>query len=131
MRLIKYTHACVLLEDGDRKVLIDPGIWAEDEAFAAASAVLITHEHYDHIDAERIAAAVGKNTDLKVYAPAPVVAELAKLGDAAVSVESGQTFTAGGFSVAAVGGRHAQTWGGKPDCANLGYVVEGIYHPGD
>ena len=36
------------------------------------------------------------------------------------------------FRVRAVGGRHAFIYGGQPDCANLGYIVdEAIYHPGD
>jgi hypothetical protein len=31
-----------------------------------------------------------------------------------------------------VGGRHAFIYGGQPDCANLGYILdEAIYHPGD
>lgn len=32
----------------------------------------------------------------------------------------------------AVGGRHAPIHAGRPDCANLGYVVDdAAYHPGD
>lgn len=47
-------------------------------------------------------------------------------------VGSGEEFTAAGFRVSAVGGRHAQIYAGQPDCANLGYVVEDrLYHPGD
>jgi hypothetical protein len=43
-----------------------------------------------------------------------------------------EAFSAAGFRVRAVGGRHAIIYGGQPDCANLGYVIdEVIYHPGD
>jgi hypothetical protein len=31
----------------------------------------------------------------------------------------------------AVGGQHAEIIDGLPGCPNLGYVVAGIYHPGD
>jgi hypothetical protein len=54
MRLIKFTHACVRLEDGDRRLLIDPGIWTEREAYQGVTDILVTHEHDDHIDIERI-----------------------------------------------------------------------------
>ncbi|MEU8362762.1 MBL fold metallo-hydrolase [Nonomuraea sp. NPDC048882] len=48
------------------------------------------------------------------------------------AVRVGETFTAAGFRVRAAGGRHAPIYGGRPDCANLGYLVDGtLYHPGD
>ena len=46
-------------------------------------------------------------------------------------VSVGDTFSAGGFDVTAVGGKHAIIYNGVPDCANIGYVVDGVYHPGD
>lgn len=49
-----------------------------------------------------------------------------------VAVSVGDTFTAAGFTVQAVGGSHAETYEGLPGCANLGYIMEGqVYHPGD
>jgi len=33
--------------------------------------------------------------------------------------------------VLAVGGLHAEIIDGLPGCPNLGYVVDGVYHPGD
>jgi L-ascorbate metabolism protein UlaG (beta-lactamase superfamily) len=69
MRMIKYTHACVRLVDGDRSLLIDPGTWTEDVAFEGATDVLVTHEHMDHIDVDRLAAAHDTNPDLRVFCP--------------------------------------------------------------
>ncbi len=47
-------------------------------------------------------------------------------------VRSGETFEAAGFTVRAVGDRHARIYGGLPDCPNLGYVIDDlVYHPGD
>lgn len=63
-----------------------------------------------------------------VYAPAD--ADIPGLET--VPVSAGEEFTAAGFRVRAVGGRHAVVYGGRPDCANLGYLVdEELYHPGD
>jgi L-ascorbate metabolism protein UlaG (beta-lactamase superfamily) len=132
MRLTKFGHACVRLEDGDRVLVIDPGVYTEAEALAGATGVLVTHQHDDHADVDKLAGACAGNPGLIVHGPtAWVEAQRERLGDAATGVEAGATFTAAGFAVRAVGGRHAEIIDGLPDCANLGYVVEGVYHPGD
>ena len=136
MRMIKYTHACVRLVDGDRSLLIDPGTWAEDVAFEGATDVLVTHEHADHIDLGRLAALHGRNPDLRVYLPASVAAQASEsaptMAPALNVVAVGDVFDAAGFSVRAVGGKHSVIYDGVPDVANIGYVVDdAVYHPGD
>ncbi|MGW4378704.1 MBL fold metallo-hydrolase [Kitasatospora sp. NPDC004531] len=128
MLLTKYTHACVRIEDGEKSVLIDPGCWTAPEAFAGVRAVLITHGHDDHVDRDLLAAARAADPALEVFAPQDVAAQL---GGGVGVVETGERFEAGGFAVRAVGGRHAQVIDNHPDCQNLGYLVEGVYHPGD
>lgn len=122
MRLTKYTHACVRLEHEGRVLVIDPGVWSEPQALDGADAVLVTHEHTDHLDASLLA-----GLDVPVYAPAD--ADIRSLD--VIGVRTGERFTAAGFEVTAVGERHAFIYDGTPDCANLGYVVAGVYHPGD
>ena len=132
MQFTKFTHACVRLDDGERRLLIDPGIWVEREAYDGVDEILLTHEHVDHVDVDTLVAVASANSSLVVRAPAEVVAQLGALGDAAVAVAPGEEFSAGGFAVHAVGGLHAEIYDGLPGCANLGYVVEGgVYHPGD
>lgn len=136
MRLIKYTHACVRLIDGDQSLLLDPGTWAEDAAFDGATDVLVTHEHADHIDLERLVAAHDSNPAVRVFVPAPLAAQVTEkvpsFAPAVQIVSAGDTFIASGFRVRAVGGEHAEIYDGLPGCANLGYVVENsVYHPGD
>lgn len=123
MLITKYTHACVRLEAEGRVLVIDPGTWSEPAALSGADAVLVTHEHSDHIDTLRLA-----GLGVPVYAPTG--ADIARL--TFVPVSPGDKFTAAGFPVVAVGGRHAPIYGGLPDCPNLGYLVGGeLYHPGD
>ena len=132
MQLTKFTHACVRLDSGGRRLLIDPGIWAEDAAFEGVTDVIVTHEHFDHLDVDRLSAAARRDSALTVHATAAVVGKLAALGDAAVVVVPGDTFSAGGFSVSVVGGEHAEVYDGQPGIANVGFVVDAeVYHPGD
>ena len=123
MRITKYTHACVRVEGSGGVLVIDPGTWSEPSALTGADAVLVTHEHEDHVDVRQLA-----GLDVPVYAPAG--ADIA--GVPFVPVSPGEAFTAAGFPVLAVGGRHSVIYDGYPDCPNLGYLVDAaVYHPGD
>ena len=55
MDITKFTHACVRLDCKGRVLVIDPGIFSEPQALIGADAVLVTHEHADHIDILRLA----------------------------------------------------------------------------
>ena len=132
MQLTKFTHACVRLDDGDRSLVIDPGVFSEGaQALDGAGAVLITHEHPDHIDIDAVRAALDKDSALRLYAPSSVTAGLSDLGDRVVTVAPGDGFEAAGFSVTAHGGQHAVIHPSIPVIANVGYLIAGVYHPGD
>ncbi|MER5998989.1 MBL fold metallo-hydrolase [Nonomuraea angiospora] len=123
MKLTKFTHACVRVEHDGRVLVIDPGIWSEPSALDGADAVLVTHEHSDHVDVLRLLGA-----GVPVFAPAGAGLD----GLPYTPVGAGEEFSAAGFRVRAHGGRHALIYGGLPDCPNLGYLVDGVlYHPGD
>jgi L-ascorbate metabolism protein UlaG (beta-lactamase superfamily) len=113
----------VRIERDGAVVVIDPGIWSEPSALHGADAVLVTHEHADHIDVLRLA-----GLGVPVYAPA----DARITGLEVTGVNPAESFTAAGFTVTAVGARHAHVLGDQPDCANCGYLIDGgIYHPGD
>jgi L-ascorbate metabolism protein UlaG (beta-lactamase superfamily) len=133
MELTKFTHSCVRLTDADRALVIDPGSFSElDEALDGASAVLVTHEHADHIDVERLGAALARDSRLRVWGPAPVAAALSAHGEQVVAVGPGESFEAAGFRVRTYGGQHALIHPLIPIVANVGYLVDGaVFHPGD
>ena len=137
MKLTKYTHSCVRLQKEGQVLVIDPGTFSEaEEALAGAHAVLITHEHPDHVDAPAVLEALHSNPGLQVHAPARLAAELAaKAGDdggRVHAVEPDTSFEAGGFAVRSFGGQHALIHPLVPVVANIGYLVEeNVYHPGD
>lgn len=63
MRLTKLGHSCVRLEKDGATLVIDPGIWSGPGALDGASAVLVTHEHPDHLDADAIGAALTASSE--------------------------------------------------------------------
>lgn len=123
VKITKYTHACVRIEHEGSVLIIDPGVWSEPHVLFDADAVLVTHEHNDHIDVLRLA-----GLGVPVFLPA----DAGVYGLDVTRVSPGHRFTAGGLEVEAVGGRHSFVYGEQPDCANLGYIVQNsLYHPGD
>jgi L-ascorbate metabolism protein UlaG (beta-lactamase superfamily) len=133
MKLTKLGHSCVRLEQQDRTLVIDPGVFSDAaSALRGADAVLVTHEHADHLDAGALREAVAAHPELKVWAPAAVAETLGDLGAQVNTAEPDSQFTAAGFDVRTFGGQHALIHPLLPVVANVCYLVEGIvYHPGD
>lgn len=138
MLLTKFSHSCVRLEQDGAVLVIDPGTFSEvEEALEGASAILVTHEHPDHIDVDRVAAVLAAEASLELWALQGVAdAVVERLGDAAGgrihTVAGGEKFTAAGFPVRTFGGQHALIHPLIPVIANVGFLVGGtVYHPGD
>jgi L-ascorbate metabolism protein UlaG (beta-lactamase superfamily) len=113
-------------------LVIDPGAFSEPEALDGVDAVLITHEHFDHLNVDLLADALGKRPSVTVHTHRDVLPKLDALAGAVTTVESGESFTAAGFAIRAYGGLHAEIHRDLPRVANLGFLVEDtIYHPGD
>lgn len=133
MQLTKFRHSCVRFDDGDRTLVIDPGVFSDvDAALDGADAVLVTHEHADHLDADRVRAALAGDARLRVWAPASVAGTLAEFGEQVVAVGPDEAFDAAGFSIRTFGHQHAVIHPLVPVIANVGYLVEdAVFHPGD
>lgn len=133
MRITKFGHACVRIESGSTTVVLDPGGWTERDAVQGAGAVLVTHEHPDHLDPDNLRAA-----DAPIYtidAVARAIAEQAPdLAERVTVVAPGDRLDLG-VPVSVVGEKHAVIHPELPRFDNSGYLleVEGrrILHPGD
>lgn len=130
-----YGHSCIRLEKDGHVLVLDPGGFSDPAALDGAGAVLVTHEHVDHVVPDALTAALAAAPGLQVWAPAVVVDQLAAAGapaDRLHAVTEGDTFTAEGFGVQVVGSRHAVIHPSIPVVANVAYLVDGaVLHPGD
>lgn len=134
MQLTKHAHACVTVSKGDARIVIDPGTFTPDaaQAVAAADAVLITHEHFDHFDEDLIASSLETRPELRIYGPASVVERWSGRRGQVTVVAAGDNVAVAGFDVSVFGDLHASIHRDIPRVANVGYLVDGrLYHPGD
>ncbi|RJS46134.1 MBL fold metallo-hydrolase [Nocardioides cavernaquae] len=134
MRITKFGHAAVRVEYDGRVLLIDPGVWTGAEAIDGADAVLITHEHPDHVDP-----ALLRRTDAPVWTIEAVARDLeANAPDVAervLVIEPGEEWSAAGLDITAVGELHAVIHPELPRVTNSGYLITDgttrLFHPGD
>ncbi|MEU7618447.1 MBL fold metallo-hydrolase [Micromonospora rifamycinica] len=131
MRLTKYSHSCLRLERDGAVLVVDPGGFSEPAALDGADAVLVTHEHPDHLDVAALTRRLDRES-IPVYGPAALGGVLGDAAAALIPVTPGDTFTAAGVPVRAVGGRHAVIHPDIPVVENIGYLFDTtVYHPGD
>ncbi|MDR6970183.1 MBL fold metallo-hydrolase [Leifsonia shinshuensis] len=131
MRLTKFEHAGLLLEQDGRKLFIDPGSFTSPLTDTAnAVAIVITHEHPDHWTPEQLNRVLELSPDATIYAPEGVAA--AATDFEITVVHPGDTVEAEPFTLRFFGGRHAVIHESIPVVDNVGVLVDDtLYYAGD
>jgi L-ascorbate metabolism protein UlaG (beta-lactamase superfamily) len=134
VKLTKHEHACVVFEKDGPTFVIDPGSFSQNAAdiIAGTEAILLTHEHFDHVNEGAIKAALAARPELRVYGPAALATTFGAHPDQFTAVTAGDQLSVAGFTVSVHGTTHAVIHPDIPTVANVGYLVDGsVYHPGD
>ncbi|HYO18374.1 MAG TPA: MBL fold metallo-hydrolase [Dermatophilaceae bacterium] len=137
MRITHLGHACLLVEIGGRRILVDPGAFSPGFAdLTGVDVILVTHQHADHVDLQRFPALLEINPQARLYAEPGAAAVLQEAGIGAEHTVAGQALSFGPVQVTPVGDRHALINEALPRVGNLGFVLraEGeptLFHPGD
>ena len=111
-----------------------PADSASEDAAVGADAILVTHEHPDHFDEERLRAALEADPAAEIWTLRSVAEKISAAFPGRVhTVGHGDTFTAAGFDVQVHGELHAVIHPDIPRITNVGYLVDGgkVFHPGD
>lgn len=135
MRVTHFRHSCVLVEMSETRVLFDPGTFSRGfEGLTGLDAIVVTHQHPDHIDPERIEALVYANPEAQLFAD-PTTASAR--GGRWISALPGHDYGIGNLIARAVGGTHAVIHPDMPTIDNTSFLLGDetrparFYHPGD
>jgi L-ascorbate metabolism protein UlaG (beta-lactamase superfamily) len=133
MRLTKFGHSCLLVEDSRARILLDPGtLSAGFEELEGLTAVLFTHQHADHLDPERVRGLLDRNPGVRVVSDEGSAEALGEAGAEVEVVHDGDELEIGGVGVRVAGRDHAVIHPDIPTIPNVGYLVGGrLFHPGD
>ena len=133
MKLTKYGHAAYLIEDGQTKLLLDPGSFSSGfEDVDGITAVLYTHVHGDHYDEAKLAPVLEHNPDVQIFADEDTASKLTEAGHKVTVAHEGDEFTLGELSVKVIGHDHAIIHRLMPQAKNVGYLIGGrVFYPGD
>ena len=142
MRITHLGHAAVLAETDDTRILIDPGNFTNSwHSLTDLDAVLVTHQHPDHLDPENLPKLVAANPSAAVLVEPTILelingGKLPSLGDNARAMPPKEQMAIGEVLITAVGGQHAIIHRDIPRIGNVGYVLQSegqptLFHPGD
>jgi L-ascorbate metabolism protein UlaG (beta-lactamase superfamily) len=133
MRLTKFGHSCLLVEEAGARVLLDPGAFSEGfEELDGLTAVCVTHQHGDHLDAGRVRRVLDRNPGVRVVSDEGGAKALGEAGADVEVVHDGDELDLGGLGLAVAGRDHAVIHPDVPVVPNVGFLLGGrLFHPGD
>jgi L-ascorbate metabolism protein UlaG (beta-lactamase superfamily) len=135
MNITKYEHACLVIEEQGRRMVLDPGDFATGlDKVTDVDVMVITHDHYDHLGEKQVAQVLEANPDVQVFAAKEVAAKLEGKAKSVTVAADGEQHEVGPFTFKFYGEEHAPI---HDDMAgmmvhNVGIMVNGkLYYPGD
>lgn len=136
VKITRFGHAAVLVETYDKRILIDPGVYSGDDTFAldGLAAIVITHQHADHVDPVRLPQLLAANPDAVLLAD-PQTAAMLEVGAWLENGDGNETLI-GGITLRGVGSTHAEITPQLPRVNNVGILISApgepsLFHPGD
>jgi len=129
MKLTRYFQSCLLIEEGNARIVIDPSGQeaADSNKFGKLDAVLYTHEHGDHFDPEL--AQKFADAGVAVYANASTAKQMKSPPNV---IEDGQELEVAGVKISVHELPHCLMVSGAQGPQNSGYLInERLFHPGD
>lgn len=131
MKITKYEHACVVVEEGEQTLVIDPGVFVKSlPDLTNVAAIVVTHVHQDHFNPELIQDIRKNNPKAIVISTAETIKELGEENTKVVS--GGDSVQIGQLHLEFFGDEHATIHPSYPRSQNIGVLVnETFYYPGD
>ncbi len=133
MKITKFGHCCMLVEEKDLNILFDPGTNStKQNELQNIDLIMITHTHSDHFDLDSIKKILKNNPNAKILTNTEVGKELKKAAIPFSILEHGQKVQVKGISIEAMGNDHAYLHHSVPCLQNTGYLIANrFFFPGD
>ena len=133
MKLTKYEHACLVIQNQGKKLVIDPGeVSLSFNPNEIYDYVVITHEHADHLAPSTLKTIYQKNPSVHFYVDQAIYEQhLKPFSPKYTVINDGVVANPEAFELAFYGHDHAIIYQNVP-CANSGVLVnKTLYYPGD
>lgn len=133
MKITKFGHCCLLIEESGARILTDPGTHSTgQDNVKNIDIVLITHEHADHLHIDSLKTVLQNNPQAKIITNKGVGTLLEKEGIPFSVLEDGQSSTEKGVLIEGFGKDHALMHSSIPPIQNTGYFIANrLFYPGD
>lgn len=145
MKITKYPQSCFLIEIKGQRFIIDPGNMVKTHMpefniidWQNITAVLITHKHSDHQDAELLKEIKNLNPNVPVYTNSEVAGILKEKGIITNIIKEDDILDFGEIKIEVTLAKHGYIYlmkgGGYPK-ENVGYIIDDgehrVYHTSD
>jgi L-ascorbate metabolism protein UlaG (beta-lactamase superfamily) len=134
MKITKFGHCCLLVEENNLRILTDPGNYSSGQDNAKGiDVILITHhEHQDHLFLDSLRRVLQNNPSAKVMTNRSVAGKLEGEGIPSRILEEGEEISESGVRIDAIGTAHSVIYPSLPQIHNTGYFISGrFFYPGD
>ena len=135
MKVTKFGHCCLLIEEKELRILTDPGSYSTlQNTVKNIDIVLITHEHPDHFHLQSLKNVIA-NADSKglvIITNKAVGKLLDEEGIKYHLVEHNQKIEIKGILIEGYGEKHAEIYKTLTPVINTGYFIDNkFFYPGD
>jgi L-ascorbate metabolism protein UlaG (beta-lactamase superfamily) len=133
MKITKFGHCCLLIEENGLRILTDPGNYTTAQTEQKnLDVILITHEHADHFHVDSLKVVVANNPQARILTNRAVGKLLDAAGLKYELLEHGQSLEIGGVTFEGHGQKHAVVYQDFGQVENTGFMVAGkFFFPGD
>ncbi len=133
MKLTKFGHCCLLIEENDLRILTDPGDYSTlQNEINNIDLILITHEHSDHLHLDSLKMVLKNNPSVKIFTNHGVGKILTENNISHDFIEHGEEKIIGQLKIEGFGDRHADIYPGIAVVQNTGYfIADKLFYPGD
>ncbi|MDE2030864.1 MAG: MBL fold metallo-hydrolase [Patescibacteria group bacterium] len=133
MKIKKLGHCCLIVEPKDDiRIMTDPGSFSTTQTQEKdISAVVITHEHADHLHIDSLKKVLENNPNAIVITNTAVGKLLKEVDIPFIKVEEGESYDLDGIQISGFGNTHAEIYGDYGQVQNTGYMIDNLCYPGD